>query len=415
MSNDPFSVLRLKEFRLYVAARLFITIALQIEAVIIGWQIFKITNDTLSLGLIGLSEAVPSILVALYAGHFADITNRKRIIQITVLILLFCSLSLAFLAMDKNADLLQRTTIPLYLVIFISGLARGFFNPANFAFMPQLVERKDYARAISWSSTAWQTGAVAGPAISGLIYAIGGFRNTYIVVAILVGVALLLYTLIPSKPLPAYNPDLTMKAKITEGLRFVFSNQVILGAITLDLFAVLFGGAVALLPAFAKDILFVGAEGLGFLRAAPAVGAIIMAIYLAYRPMQRDAGKKLLWSVAGFGICMIAFGISNNFYLSIALLVLSGIFDSVSVIIRSTLIHTLTPENMKGRVSAVNSIFIGSSNEIGAFESGVTARIMGTGTSVIFGGCMTLFVVSITAGTAKQLRRLHLTTKEKGS
>jgi len=413
MSNNAFSVLRLKEFRLYITARLFITIALQIEAVIIGWQIFKITNDTLSLGLIGLSEAVPSILVALYAGHFADITNRKRILQVTVFILLLCSLSLAFLAMDSNAGLLNRTTLPLYLVIFISGIARGFFNPANFAFMPQLVERKDYSRAISWSSTAWQTGAVAGPAISGLIYALCGFRNTYIVVAVLVSVALFLYTLIPSKPVPVHNPDLTMKAKITEGLRFVFSNQVILGAITLDLFAVLFGGAVALLPAFAKDILFVGAEGLGFLRAAPAMGAIIMAICLAYRPMQRNAGRKLLWSVAGFGLCMIAFAISTNIYLSIAILVLSGIFDSVSVIIRSTLIHTLTPENMKGRVSAVNSIFIGSSNEIGAFESGVAARIMGTVPSVIFGGCMTLLVVSITSATAKQLRRLHLTTKEK--
>ena len=415
MSNDhdPFSVLRIKEFRLFVLARLVITIALQIEAVIIGWQIFKITNDTLSLGLIGLSEAVPSILVALYAGHFADITNRKRIIQVTVFILLLCSLSLAFLAMDSNAGLLQRTTFPLYLVIFLSGVARGFLYPANFAFMPQLIERKDYPRAISWSSAAWQTGAVAGPAISGLIYALCDFRNTYIVVAGLVFIAFILYTLIPSKPIPPYNPDLSMKEKIKEGLRFVAGNQVILGAITLDLFAVLFGGAVALLPAFAKDILFVGAEGLGFLRAAPAIGAIIMAIYLAYKPMQHNAGKKLLWSVAGFGLCMIAFALSENFYLSCALLVLSGIFDSVSVIIRSTLIQTLTPDNMKGRVSAVNNIFIGSSNEIGAFESGVAARLMRTVPSVIFGGCMTLLVVSITAGTAKQLRRLHLTTKEK--
>ena len=410
--QDPFSILRLKEFRLFIVARLFITIALQIQAVIVGWQIFKLTNDPLSLGLIGLSEAIPNIIVALNAGHVADINNRKRIIQITVIGMLICSLLLAFFSMKLNEDLLTKTTLPIYLIIFLSGIARGFFTPANFAFMPQLVDRKVYAQAISWSSTAWQTGAVAGPALSGMIYALVGFRDTYFIVAILTALSFLLYSLIASKPVPATCVEQSMGEKIKEGIHFVFKNQVILGALSLDLFAVLFGGAVALLPIFAKDILMVGAEGLGFLRAAPAVGSIIMAIYLAYNPIARNAGKKLLFCVAGFGLCMIAFALSKYFLLSIFLLMLSGIFDCVSVILRNTLIHTLTPENMKGRVSAVNSIFIGSSNEIGAFESGLAAKLMRTIPSVIFGGCMTILVVFITAAKAKKLLHLNLAAKD---
>jgi MFS family permease len=411
--QDPYSVLKLKEFRLFILARLFITIASQIQAVIVGWQIFKLTNDPLSLGLIGLAEAIPFIVVALYAGHVADIMNRKRIIQISVLGMLLCSLSLAYFSMELNSVLLNTTTFPIYLVILLSGIARGFFSPANFAFMPQLIERNVYPQAISWSSTAWQTGAVAGPALSGLIYALVGFRDTYFIVSGLTALALILYGMIASKPVPSPSFEQSMGEKIKEGLHFVFKNQVILGALSLDLFAVLFGGAVALLPIFAKDILMVGAEGLGFLRAAPALGSIIMAVYLAYYPIAHNAGKKLLWSVAGFGLCMIVFAISKSFILSMSLLILSGVFDGVSVIVRNTLVHTLTPENMKGRVSAVNSIFIGSSNEIGAFESGLAAKLMRTIPSVIFGGCMTILVVSITATKAKQLLHLNLTQKEK--
>ena len=408
-----FSVLKTKEFLLFVIARFLITFATQVMAVIVGWQIFKLTNDPLSLGLIGLAEAFPFILISLYAGHVADIMNRKRIIQITVFGLLICALLLAFLSMDAASGIIATSTFPFYLIIFLSGIARGFFAPANFAFMPQLIQREMYPEAISWSSTAWQTGAVTGPSLSGIIFALIGFKYTYLFMAFVAFLSLILYSMIAAKPVPPPNAEQSMNEKIREGLKFVFSNQVILGALSLDLFAVLFGGAVALLPIFARDILKVGAEGLGFLRAAPAVGAIAMALFLAYKPIERNAGKKLLLSVAAFGACMIVFAISKSFLLSFAALLFSGVFDSVSVIVRSTLIHTLTPENMKGRVSAVNSIFIGSSNEIGAFESGLAARLMRTIPSVIFGGCMTILVVSITAAKAKQLIRLQLNWKEK--
>ena len=411
--KELFSVLNIREFRLFALARLFITIASQIQSVIVGWQIFKITGDPLSLGLIGLAEAIPFIIVSLYAGHIADIINRKRIILITVTGMLVCSLLLTLVSIGIDHGYNSTTLVFIYLIILLSGVARGFFSPANFAFMPQLIDRDLYPQAISWSSTAWQTGAVTGPAVSGLIYALVGFRNTYLIVCALTLLSLILYSMIASRPVPPANTEQSMGEKIREGLKFVFRNQVILGALSLDLFAVLFGGAVALLPIFARDILMVGAEGLGFLLAAPAIGAILMALFLAYQPIKHNAGKKLLWSVAGFGLCMIAFAISKNFILSFSLLVLSGIFDSVSVIVRSTLIHTLTPENMKGRVSAVNSIFIGSSNEIGAFESGLAAKLMRTIPSVIFGGCMTILVVSITAAKAKQLLNLSLHPKQK--
>ncbi|MEI6816976.1 MAG: MFS transporter [Bacteroidota bacterium] len=410
--RDTFLVLKNRDFRLFITGRLVMTIATQIQSVIVGWQLFKLTGDPLSLGFIGLAEALPFFVVSLYAGHVADIISRRKIILFCVSILFFCGLALTYFSMDMNVELLLNTRLPIYFIIGITGLARGFITPANFAFMPQLIERKDYSKAISWSSTAWQTGAVAGPAMSGIIFGFSSFRTTYLIVSGLILLSFVLYLLIPSRPVPPHNPDIGMKVKILEGLQFVFSNQIILGALCLDLFAVLFGGAVALLPVFAKEILNVGAEGLGILRAAPAIGAIVMAIFLAYRPMQQNAGKKLLWSVAGFGACMISFALSKNFILSFSLLLLSGIFDSVSIIIRSTLIHTLTPENMKGRVSAVNSIFIGSSNEIGAFESGVAAKLMNTIPSVIFGGCMTILVVIITATKAKKLFHLNLSDKE---
>lgn len=412
LRHDPYAVLRIPDFRLYVSARLCITLAMQIQAVIVGWQVYEITQDSLSLGLIGLAEAVPSILVSLYAGYVADMVARKKIIVTVVAVLLLCSAALLFFTLDVSVVLQQYGVMPIYAVIFVSGIARGFMGPAVFSFMPQLVAAKQlYANAITWSTTTWQAASLAGPALGGLVYGFWGVGAAYTVDAVLVLFSLLFFSMIASRPLPENTNPQNFKESLRTGLKFVFGNQVILSAISLDLFAVLFGGAVALLPVFASDVLRMGPEALGFMRAAPAMGFVLMAIVMAYKPITQEAGKKMLWCVAGFGVSIILFGLSTNFWFSMVLLALSGAFDSISVIIRSTLIHTLTPEYMKGRVSSVNSIFVGSSNEIGAFESGLTARIMGVVPAVVFGGAMTLIVVGVTAFKADKLRELDLSPK----
>lgn len=411
--KDPYAVLRLPEFRLYISARLCITLAMQIQAVIVGWQIYDITKDPLSLGLIGLAEALPAIVVALYAGYIADVVPRKKIIITVISVLLLCSLALLYFTLDVTQVLQIYGATPIYAVIFLSGVARGFMGPAVFSFMPQLVPSKQlYSNAITWSSTTWQAASLAGPAIGGLIYGFFGVSAAYTTDAVLVLLSLVFFSMIGARALPENANPQNLKDSLRTGIQFVFRNQIILSAISLDLFAVLFGGAVALLPVFASDILDMGPEALGFMRAAPAVGFVLMAVVMAYHPITVNAGKKMLWCVAGFGICIILFGLSTSFWFSMVLLALSGAFDSISVIIRSTLIHTLTPEYMKGRVSSVNSIFVGSSNEIGAFESGVTAKLMGVVPAVVFGGVMTLVVVGVTAFKADKLRNLDLTPEE---
>ena len=416
--HDPYAALRIPDFRRYISARICLTLATRIQGLVIGWQIFKLTNDPLALGLIGLAEAVPSIGVSLYAGHVADSVKRKNIIIATVASLLLCAVALALLATPAGLRLLTRdslSTLPLYAVIFVSGIARGFLGPAAFSFMPQLLpDRENLANAITWNSTTWQAASVLGPAIGGYLIAHLGVANAYNVAAVLLGLALLQFASVASRPLPVTEearPDL--KTSVLSGIRFIWSNQLILAALSLDLFAVLFGGAVALLPIFAADILKVGATGFGHLEAAPAVGSVLMAVSLTYFPLHRHAGRKLLWAVAGFGVATIFFAISTNFWLSLFLLFMTGVFDSVSVIVRSTLLHTFTPEHMKGRVSAVNNIFIGSSNEIGSFESGTLARLLGVVPSVVFGGTMTLVVVALTAFRADKLRHLDMTPEKK--
>ncbi len=406
MSHNPYAALQVPDFRLFILSRLFITIAIQIQGVVVGWQVYEITRDPLSLGLIGLAEAIPAITVSLYAGHLADIVERKKIILTCAATLAVCSIALLFFTMDIGAALFQYGALPIYSVIFVSGIARGFLSPANFSFMPQLINRDLYQNAITWNSTIWEGASVGGPMIGGLIYGFFGITAAYTADVLLVFAGLVCYLLIPNRPLPPVSEEQGIYEKIKAGIRFVFKNQIILSAISLDLFAVLFGGAVALLPIFADEILHVGKIGLGFLRSAPAIGAVAMAVFITYHPIKKSMGKILLWCVAGFGLCMIGFGFSKWFWLSMLLLILSGVFDCISVIVRGTLIHTLTPENMKGRVAAVNSIFIGSSNEIGSFESGVAAKLLGVVPSVIFGGCMTLSVVAVTAWKAVKLRTL---------
>ena len=402
----PYAALQIRDFRLFILARQCATLAIQIQATIVGWQLYEITHDPLALGLIGLAEALPAITVSLYAGHIADVVARKKIILTTVSLLLLSALALLFFTLEPGAFILEYGSFPIYLVIFLSGIARGFLSPANFSFMPQLIPRHLYGNAISLNTTFWLIASIMGPMIAGFAYALIGISAAYLLDVLLVIAAIGFYLSIPSRPVPPVTDEQGVREKIKWGLKFVLKTEIILGAISLDMFAVLFGGAVALLPIFASEILKVGPQGLGMLRAAPALGAVLMAMYITHNPIQRQAGKVMLLSVAGFGASMIGFGLSTSFVFSLILLMLSGMFDSVSMIVRSTLIHTRTPENMKGRVSAVNSIFIGSSNEIGAFESGVTAKLMGAVASVVFGGTMTLLTVGITAWKAKKLTHL---------
>ena len=299
-------------------------------------------------------------------------------------------------------------TLPIYIVIAITGLARAMLYPSQIALMAQIVPREFYHNSATWNSTIWHIAAIAGPAIGGLIYGFFGITIAYCIVVILIVTGLFLFFGIKSKPIPPKEKEETLLQSLSTGIRFVFKNQIILGALSLDMLAVLFGGAVAMLPVFAAEVLHVGPQGLGFLRAAPAGGAVIMAMILAYNPPFKKSGLKLLSCVAGFGLCIIMFAISKNFYLSLALLAMSGMFDNVSVIIRQTIIQLYTPDNMRGRVASVNSIFIGSSNEIGSFESGLAAKIMGLIPSVIFGGSMTLLITGVTAKVAPMLRKMNL-------
>jgi len=383
-------------------------LATQMQAVIVGWQIYDITKDPLSLGLIGLAEAIPSLSISLYAGHVADRNDRKKIIFLASLVMLFCSVSLLFVSANISSFVLSNKLYLIYAVIFISGIGRGFLSPANFAFLSQLIPREAYPKAISWNTTSWQFGMVVGPALGGLIYAAFGVTASYGADVVLTFISILFFLTIKKKPLPVYNEEESLKESISSGVKFVFDNKFILSAITLDLFAVLFGGAVALLPVFAAEILKVGAEGLGYLRAAPAIGAVIMGLVMTKKPLTHSAGRNLLITVFLFGLSILLFGISTNFYLSLFALGLSGAFDQVSVVIRALIMQLETPENMKGRVSSVDSIFIGSSNEIGAFESGLAAKLFGTVPSVIFGGCMTLIVVVLIALKYPKLRKLKL-------
>lgn len=406
--HDPYSALRYPEFRFFITARIFLVIAIQIQSVAVGWQIYELTKDPLSLGFIGLSEAIPSIMVALFAGYLADISNRKKLILSFLSIFLFCAFTLFLFTFDDVKNIIAFNVLHLYAVIFISGIARGFVGPAIFGFMGQIVPKEIYPNSSLWGSTVFQFGLVLGPALGGLMYGFLGIKITYLVDTILILISISAISFIASKPVPEKIKDVSLSENLLAGIKFVFGHKIILPAITLDLFAVLFGGAVAILPIFADQILNVGPKGLGILRAAPAAGAVVVSWFIAHNPFNEKTGRNLLISVAGFGVCMVLFALSKNFYISLLLLALSGMFDNVSVVTRVTIIQLMTPDHMRGRVSAVNSIFIGSSNEIGAFESGLAAKIMGTVPSVVFGGIMTLLVVGIISLKSEKLRGLNL-------
>lgn len=385
------------------------TLAAQIQGVVVSWQIYDVTRDPLSLGLIGLAEAFPYIGVALFAGHVADRQNRRAISLTSLGVLVCCSLALLALSINASAHAGiagYRRVWPFYGVIFISGIARSFLQPARQALGAELVPRELYPNAVAWRSSTWQTGAVAGPALGGLLYGFTSPSFAYGVDATLMVVALFAFAAIAYQARGTRTMETSVGESLRTGIDFVIREPVLLGAMTLDLFSVLLGGAEALLPVFADQILHAGPQGLGVLRAAPAAGAMVMSIYLAHRRPFERAGRALLNAVAVFALCIIGFGLSRSFVLSLALLAISGMADNVSVVVRSTLLQVLTPEHLLGRVSSVNAIFIGSSNELGAFESGVAARLLGTVTSVVLGGVASLSVVGIVAARIPSLRRL---------
>jgi MFS family permease len=384
------------------------TFAVNMLGTVIFYQVYELTRDNFKVGMIGLVEFIPFVIVTFFSGYLADILDRKKIIATSIFTYIFCIVFLLLLSTKLNFLFTTFGVSLIYLVNFVIGAIRGFLSPALSAFAAQLVPEEFYPYSSNWLTITWHIGSVGGPAVGGLLYGWYGVDTAYVVIMILVMLSFLVFLTVPKQKTLERNKKEPILTSLSVGLKFVFNNQILLGALALDMFAVLFGGAVAMLPGFADKILNQGPEGLGFLRAAPAVGAIIMGIYLTKNPPIINAGRKLLWSVLGFGAATILFAFSTNFYLSLFALALTGLFDDVSMVIRGTIVQLYTPNEMRGRVSAVNGIFIGSSNELGAFESGVAARFMGLVPSVAFGGCMTLLVVALTAKFAPKLRDLSI-------
>jgi MFS family permease len=403
--HDPYQALRHPEYRWFLLGSLALIMATQVQSAVLGWQVYQLTHDPLSLGFIGLAEALPFLALTLYGGYVADHADRRRICLWSQLALLTCAVGL--FAANWGGGV-KRVAL-LYVVQVVGGLARAFYRPSYQALAAELVPREVYANASTWRSGGFHVATVAGPALGGLLLRFG-YRAAYGTELALMVLALGYFPFL--KPFArralasASAGRQSMLARLAEGVRFVFAQKVVLAALSLDLFAVLFGGAPALLPIFASDVLHVGALGFGWLRAAPALGSVVISLWLAHHPAVRHPGRTMLLCVAAFGLCWIAFAFSRSYALSLALLAMSGGFDNVSVVIRSTLVQSLTPPHLMGRVSAVNGFFIGSSNELGAFESGAAARVLGLVPSVIVGGAMTLLTVALTAWRAVDLRRL---------
>jgi len=399
--HDPYAALRFPEYRAFLAGMVAVFVATQIQSAVLGWQIYLLTGNPLSLGLVGLAEAVPFLSLTLVGGWAADHGDR-RLISIAGLAAIGGS-GAWLLAVSLGAP---GSPFPLYAAQALAGLGRAFFRPATSALGAEIVPREHYHNAASWRSSFFHAAMVVGPAIGGALIALGGPRLAYAVVVVLVVGGLASLARVARRPAQDTGAGGLLEG-FYDGVRFVFGQPLILGALSLDLFAVLFGGAAALLPIFARDVLHVGEIGFGFLRAAPAVGSVAMSLALVRFGHFRRAGRTLLWAVAGFGLTWIAFAFSRSYLLSIALLAAGGALDNVSVVLRSVLVQTHTPREKMGRVSAVNGFFIGSSNELGAFESGVAARLLGVVPSVVFGGALTLLTVATVAWRAPALRKLE--------
>ncbi len=402
-------------FRSYLLFRFTLVLALNMQMAIISYMVYRLTKDELSLGMLGLAEVIPAVGCSLFSGHFVDGKEKRNL-------LLFCTVGyivltsfftiLAWPSLQTHAGV---DTIKwlIYLGIFIGGILRAFLSPSAFSLFGLIIPRRLYAGATTWSSTSWQLGAVFGPLLGGTLIALTDFKTSLIGVLVIEVISLIAIANIPKQVVLLKAKEPVLKS-LAEGLRFVFKTQIVLAVLALDMFAVLFGGAVALLPVFADDILKVGEVGFGWLRAAPGIGSISTLLLLSAIPIKTKPGIKLLICIAGFGVTIIVFGLSHLFLLSFFMLLIGGMFDAVSVVIRGTILQLYTPDQMRGRVAAVNTMFVSSSNELGALESGLTAKWMGTISAVLFGGTMTLVVATVSYFKAPSLKNLDFRQAVKG-
>lgn len=404
---DPFAALRYKEFRSFLGMRFFFTLAYQMQAVVIGYHIYDLTHDPLKLGLVGLCEAIPAIGIALYGGYVAD-KSEKRGLLLKVFSLVWVASVLMLIITSKYLNLKEDVIVlVMYGLVFCIGLARGFFGPATFSLMARIVPKELYPNSSTWNSSCWQMATIIGPLIGGLVNWLWGITVAYALIVFFVTISLICITTFKKYP-ATFVATQNIFNSLKEGVQFVFKTKMMVWAMSLDLFSVFFGGAVALLPMFAKDVFNLGSFGLGMMRGAASTGAVITMLAMTrFSPMGKP-WRNLLIAVTGFGLSIICYGLSKNFYLTLFFLFLEGSFDSVSVIIRQTIMQLLTPDEMRGRVSAVNSMFIGSSNEIGEFESGLTAKYMRLVPAVVFGGSMTIAIAGITWFKTRSLMKLNL-------
>ena len=410
-SKNP--VLKLREFLSFLSLRFGLIFALNMQITIIYYWVYHITNDKLALGLVGLAEVIPAIACSLFAGHFVDLSEKRKMVLFCVAGYILTSITLFALTTPFSLERLgvDKTIYIIYFLVFCGGIIRSFMGPSVFSLFGLIVPRQHFPNATSWSSMAWQTGAMLGPLVAGLMIALDGvIMGMFAVVAIIV---LLIIPVLSIKTKPILKKEKEpMLQSLTQGLRFVVKTPALLGAQLLDMFSVLFGGAVALLPVYQKEILHVDEVGFGILRSAPGIGALLTLGILAFLPLKTYPGRKLFVAVTGFALCIITFGLSTNFILSFFMLLFSGMFDAVSVVIRSTILQLVTPDHMRGRVASVNTIFVSSSNELGDFESGVMAHWLGTVRAVVIGGCLTLGVVLVTFFSAPQLRNFNYDNEE---
>lgn len=409
MADPSPSILKNPNFRALLLTRLLSMSAVQAQVIITGWQVYSLTHSPFLLGLTGLVEAVPAILCALFAGHIVDTHNPVTIYRYVLGVLAVTNIAFLIVAGGYIALEPQALLLFIFAGIFVIGLATSFMMPTGFALTAMILKRSEFSAASAWQGSAYQFASIGAPAIAGIIYGFYGAHGAWLMPALLMSMALVFsFFLRAAHKAKTREERLPALQSIREGWKFLLENNALLSIMALDMLAVLLGGAVAMLPAFADQILHVGAEGLGLLRAAPAAGAMLVSFYLGLRPMRRITAHRMLIVVAGFGVCMIGFGLSASFWLSMAMLALSGGFDSVSMVIRGTLTQLLTPDGLRGRVSAVNSMFIITSNEIGAFESGVAASLIGLAPSVILGGIGTIVVVIATALLSPKFRKLSV-------
>jgi MFS family permease len=408
---DPYAALRFKEFNFFLIIRFILVFGWSMQFIIVEWEVYSLTKDPLSLGLIGLAEVIPAISTALFAGHIVDQREKKMLFVQCITAFLLVAIGYYFITSPYVYDNYENSQIliGIYILVFLGGFIRAFIGPTIFSLVALIVPKRVYPNAATWSSSTWQLAVVLGPAFAGFSIAWIGVHNSMGIVLATIVIGLLLIGFIKKKPI--LNPKIgePIFQSLKAGLNFVYKTKAILVALTLDMVAVLFGGAIALLPIYAQDILNVGSEGFGILRAAPAVGSVLMMVASAHIPLTVNAGKKLLLAIFFFGISIILFGVSDIFWLSVFALFMYGLTDGVSMIIRQTILQLKTPDEFRGRVASVNSIFVGSSNELGAFESGATAKLMGTVPAVVFGGLMTILTVGITSIKFPNFRKLDLT------